>query len=113
MHPDGDNTAAARAMAKRLLDAGFDPKDVEAAGGQTVRQLVGIKQGIEMETAKKIVKAVYDKLNFNQVLWMRSSGVLSQLLREEFDWLAAIQWPQQKRQAISEALLKERTLLNF
>lgn len=28
-HPDGDNTAAARAMAKRLLDAGFDAKDVE------------------------------------------------------------------------------------
>jgi acetylornithine deacetylase/succinyl-diaminopimelate desuccinylase-like protein len=29
VHPDGDITAAARAMAKRLLDAGFDPKDVE------------------------------------------------------------------------------------
>jgi acetylornithine deacetylase/succinyl-diaminopimelate desuccinylase-like protein len=29
VHPDGDNTAAARAMAKRLLDAGFDPGDVE------------------------------------------------------------------------------------
>ena len=29
VHPDGDNTAAARAMAKRLLDAGFDAKDVE------------------------------------------------------------------------------------
>lgn len=29
VHPDGDNTAAARAMARRLLDAGFDPKDVE------------------------------------------------------------------------------------
>ncbi|QJR12815.1 Acetylornithine deacetylase [Usitatibacter rugosus] len=29
VHPDGDNTAAARAMAKRLIDAGFDPKDVE------------------------------------------------------------------------------------
>ena len=28
VHPDGDNTAAARAMAKRLLDAGFDPADV-------------------------------------------------------------------------------------
>jgi uncharacterized protein YajQ (UPF0234 family) len=38
----------------------LDPKDVEAAGGQTVRQLVAIKQGIEMETAKKIVKAVKD-----------------------------------------------------
>ena len=29
VHPDGDNTAAARAMAKRLLDAGFDPADVQ------------------------------------------------------------------------------------
>jgi len=29
VHPDGDNTAAARAAAKRLLDAGFDAKDVE------------------------------------------------------------------------------------
>jgi acetylornithine deacetylase/succinyl-diaminopimelate desuccinylase-like protein len=29
VHPDGDNTAAARAMARRLLDAGFDPRDVE------------------------------------------------------------------------------------
>jgi acetylornithine deacetylase/succinyl-diaminopimelate desuccinylase-like protein len=29
VHPDGDNTAAASAMAKRLLAAGFDPKDVE------------------------------------------------------------------------------------
>jgi acetylornithine deacetylase/succinyl-diaminopimelate desuccinylase-like protein len=29
VHPDGDNTAAARAMARRLLDAGFDAKDVE------------------------------------------------------------------------------------
>jgi len=29
VHPDGDNTAAARAMARRLLDAGFDPADVQ------------------------------------------------------------------------------------
>ena len=29
VHPDGDNTAAARAMARRLLDAGFDSGDVE------------------------------------------------------------------------------------
>ncbi len=28
VHPDGDNTAAARAMARRLTDAGFDAKDV-------------------------------------------------------------------------------------
>ena len=29
VHPDGDNTAAARAMQRRLLDAGFDPQDAE------------------------------------------------------------------------------------
>ncbi|HEX7466625.1 MAG TPA: M20/M25/M40 family metallo-hydrolase, partial [Usitatibacter sp.] len=29
VHPDGDNTAAARAMARRLLDAGFDAADVQ------------------------------------------------------------------------------------
>jgi len=29
VHPDGDNTAAARAAARRLLDAGFDPADVQ------------------------------------------------------------------------------------
>ncbi len=29
VHPDGDITAAARAMARRLLEAGFDPADVQ------------------------------------------------------------------------------------
>ncbi len=29
VHPGGDNSAAARAMARRLLDAGFDPGDVQ------------------------------------------------------------------------------------
>ena len=29
VHPDGDNTAAARAMARRLLAAGFEARDVE------------------------------------------------------------------------------------
>jgi acetylornithine deacetylase/succinyl-diaminopimelate desuccinylase-like protein len=29
VHPDGDNTAAAKAMAHRLLDAGFDAADVQ------------------------------------------------------------------------------------
>jgi uncharacterized protein YajQ (UPF0234 family) len=47
---------AKRAVSQRCLD----PKPVEAAGGQTVRQLVVIKQGIETETAKKIVKALKD-----------------------------------------------------
>ena len=29
VHPDGDNTAAARAMSRRLIAAGFDPADVQ------------------------------------------------------------------------------------
>jgi uncharacterized protein YajQ (UPF0234 family) len=48
-------------MAKRNVSQRcLDPGDVEAAGGQTVRQLIKIKQGIETETAKKIVKAIKD-----------------------------------------------------
>jgi cyclic-di-GMP-binding protein len=48
-------------MAKRNVSQRcLDPGDVEAAGGQTVRQLIKIKEGIESETAKKIVKAVKD-----------------------------------------------------
>lgn len=48
-------------MAKRgVSQRALDPKPIEAAGGQTVRQLILVKQGIEMETAKKIVKAVKD-----------------------------------------------------
>jgi uncharacterized protein YajQ (UPF0234 family) len=48
-------------MAKRNVPPRcLDPKDVEPAGGKTVRQLVVIKQGIETETAKKMVKAFKD-----------------------------------------------------
>ena len=60
-HATAALTVLRERMAKRNVSQKcLDPKDVEAAGGQTVRQLVGIKQGIEMETAKKIVKAVKD-----------------------------------------------------
>jgi cyclic-di-GMP-binding protein len=48
---------AKRNVSQRCLDTG----EIEAAGGQTVRQLVKIKQGIETETAKKIVKAIKDE----------------------------------------------------
>jgi uncharacterized protein YajQ (UPF0234 family) len=47
---------AKRGVSQRALDA----KPVEAAGGKTVRQLVLVKQGIEIETAKKMVKAIKD-----------------------------------------------------
>lgn len=48
-------------MAKRNVSQRcLDPGDVDAAGGQTVRQLVKIKQGIESDTAKTIVKTIKD-----------------------------------------------------
>jgi hypothetical protein len=62
---------------------------------------------------KKFVKAVYDKLNFNQVLWMRSANILSQLLREEFDWLERQDWPIERRGLLHNALQRERHLLDF
>ncbi|HLX22363.1 MAG TPA: M20/M25/M40 family metallo-hydrolase, partial [Usitatibacter sp.] len=36
--PEANTTPAAQAMAKRLLDAGFDPRDVEIAGPAPDRQ---------------------------------------------------------------------------
>ena len=48
-------------MAKRNVSQRcLDPEVVQAAGGQTIRQLVKIKQGIESDTAKKIVKTIKD-----------------------------------------------------
>lgn len=48
-------------MAKRnVSQKALDPKPIEQAGNQTVRQLILIKQGIETEIAKKIVKAIKD-----------------------------------------------------
>jgi len=62
---------------------------------------------------KKVVKYVYDKLNFNQVLWMRSAGVLSQLLVEEIDWLEKLSWPETKSAAILDALSTQRRLIDI
>lgn len=53
---------------------------------------------------KKLVKAIYDKLNFNQALWMRTEEVWSQLLPEEIDWLTTIDWPAESRALILETL---------
>ena len=48
-------------MAKRNVSQRcLDPKPSEPAGGNTMRQLILIKQGIEQETAKKIIKAIKD-----------------------------------------------------
>jgi hypothetical protein len=61
--------------------------------------------------AKKLVIAIYDKLNFNQVLWMRSSNILSQVLEDEFKWLERQEWPSERREAILASLSRERALL--
>ena len=46
-------------LARRKVEVGaFDFQRVEAASGNTVRQIVLIKQGVERELAQKTVKAV-------------------------------------------------------
>jgi uncharacterized protein YajQ (UPF0234 family) len=46
---------------RRKLDPGaLDYKTVEKASGNTVRQIITVKQGIEQELAKKIVKGIKD-----------------------------------------------------
>lgn len=60
-HANAALTVLRERMAKRSVSQrALDPKPLEAAGGKTVRMLVVIKQGIETETAKKIVKAIKD-----------------------------------------------------
>ena len=47
--------------AKRNVDArAFDPKEIEKASGNKVRQAIGVRNGIEQETSKRIVKLVKD-----------------------------------------------------
>jgi uncharacterized protein YajQ (UPF0234 family) len=47
---------AKRNVSQRCLDVG----DPEPAAGQTVRVLIKIKQGIEVETGKKLTRAIKD-----------------------------------------------------
>ena len=47
--------------AKRGVDVrALDPKDAEKISGNKVKQLVDVKNGIEQETAKRIVKLIKD-----------------------------------------------------
>jgi len=49
-------------LAKRKIDSGVvDYKEVEQAAGQSVRQLAVIRQGIDKELAKKLVKEIKAK----------------------------------------------------
>ncbi len=48
-------------MAKRNVDVrSLDPQDPEKISGDKLKQLVKVREGIEQETAKKIVKLVKD-----------------------------------------------------
>src|SRR3954468_11456001 len=60
-HLDAAISVLRERMAKRNVPPRcLDAQTVEAAAGQTVRVLVKIKQGIEVETAKKMVKKLKD-----------------------------------------------------
>jgi hypothetical protein len=48
-------------LTRRKLDAGaLEFKEVEKASGNSVRQVVNVKQGLDQTLAKKIVKAIKD-----------------------------------------------------
>jgi|SRR5487761_24463 len=47
--------------AKRGIDvASFDPQKIEAIGGDKAKQCINVRQGIDKELAKKIVKLIKD-----------------------------------------------------
>ncbi|MDE2234211.1 MAG: YajQ family cyclic di-GMP-binding protein [Gammaproteobacteria bacterium] len=47
--------------AKRGIDvASFDPQKIETIGGDRAKQVINVKQGIDRELAKKIVRLVKD-----------------------------------------------------
>jgi len=47
--------------AKRGIDvASFDPQKIEAIGGDKAKQCINVKQGIDKELAKKIVRHIKD-----------------------------------------------------
>jgi uncharacterized protein YajQ (UPF0234 family) len=60
-HIDASVSVLRERMSKRNVSQRcLDVKPAEAAGGSTVRQLIVIKQGIEQETAKKIIRTLKD-----------------------------------------------------
>jgi cyclic-di-GMP-binding protein len=60
-HLDAATTVLRERMAKRNVSQKcLDPQPVEQAAAKTIRQLVKIKQGIESDVAKKMVKLIKD-----------------------------------------------------
>jgi hypothetical protein len=59
---------------------------------------------------RRIIKAPYNRVNFNTVLWMRSRDILLQLLREEVQWLWDLPWPESRRTQIRSYLAHANSL---
>jgi uncharacterized protein YajQ (UPF0234 family) len=60
-HLEAAVTVLRERMAKRNVSQRcLDPQPLEHASAKTIRQLVKIKQGIETEAAKKMIKAMKD-----------------------------------------------------
>lgn len=49
-----------RGIKRKISPRAFDPQKIEPAGGSTFRQTVKIRQGISVEKAREIVKAIKD-----------------------------------------------------
>jgi acetylornithine deacetylase/succinyl-diaminopimelate desuccinylase-like protein len=85
VHPDGDNTAAARAAARHLLAAGFDPADVQvlepaARKGNLVARLRGTGEAKPM-----LLLAHIDVVDALRESW--SEGLDPWVLTERDGWL--------------------------
>jgi hypothetical protein len=59
---------------------------------------------------RRIIKAPYNRVNFNTVLWMRSRDILLQLLKEEVEWLWELPWPEPRRARIHSYLAHANSL---
>ena len=59
---------------------------------------------------RRIIKAPYNRVNFNTVLWMRSRDILLQLLKEEVEWLWDLPWPESRRARIHSYLAHANSL---
>lgn len=60
----------------------------------------------------RVIKAPYNRVNFNTVLWMRSRDILLQLLKEEVQWLWDLPWPESSRVQIRAYLSQANSLFS-
>lgn len=84
-------------MVKRKVSLlALDPRKPAQAGGQTWRQLIELKEGVDTDTAKEIVKALKDaKLKVQAAIQgdlVRVSGKKKDELQEAIAFLRAKDW---------------------